>query len=220
MNGAHDLGGMHGLGPIHPEAEKEEPIFHHEWEKRALGLTLTAGFLGQWNIDISRHARERQHPVDYLSNSYYENWITGLETLLVETGLVSEAELKSGRMELPTKADVKDRRVAPQDVAAILAKGGPSDMETDQIQSFYVGDRVRVKMFNPTGHTRAPRYIRGQIGIIREYFGSHVLPDESAKGNRIGAHLYNVAFEGSNIWGPDNEATIHVDLWQNYLEAV
>lgn len=220
MNGAHDLGGTHGLGPINPEAEQDEPIFHHDWEKRALGLTLAAGFLGQWNIDISRHARERQHPVDYLSNSYYENWLTGLETLLLETGMVSEAELKSGQMENPAKSDVKDRCVAPQDVGEILAKGGPSEMETDQVQYFQVGDRVRVKISNPTGHTRAPRYIRGQVGIIKEYFGSHVFPDESSKGNRVGAHLYNVAFEGKNIWGSDQDTMIHVDLWQDYLEAV
>ena len=32
MNGGHDLGGMHGLGPIDPEPESKEPVFHTEWE--------------------------------------------------------------------------------------------------------------------------------------------------------------------------------------------
>ena len=27
MNGGHDLGGMHGLGPINPEPEQGEPVF-------------------------------------------------------------------------------------------------------------------------------------------------------------------------------------------------
>ena len=62
MNGAHDLGGMHGLGPINPEPEAQEPVFHAAWERRMFGLMLAAGFLGQWNIDKSRYARERQHP--------------------------------------------------------------------------------------------------------------------------------------------------------------
>ncbi len=31
MNGIHDLGGMHGLGPI--LNEENEPYFHHEWER-------------------------------------------------------------------------------------------------------------------------------------------------------------------------------------------
>ena len=51
MNGAHDLGGMHGLGPIDPEPESEEPVFHAEWERRAFALNLATGFLGKWNID-------------------------------------------------------------------------------------------------------------------------------------------------------------------------
>ena len=36
MNGIHDLGGMHGLGPV--VAEQNEPVFHEEWEGRAFGL--------------------------------------------------------------------------------------------------------------------------------------------------------------------------------------
>ena len=28
MNGGHDLGGIHGLGPIDPEPEQREPVFH------------------------------------------------------------------------------------------------------------------------------------------------------------------------------------------------
>ena len=104
MNGAHDLGGMHGLGPINPEPEGEEPVFHAAWEKRVFGLNLAAGALGKWNIDISRHARERQHPIDYLRHTYYENWLAGLEKLLVETGLVTAEELATG------KARGSDRR--------------------------------------------------------------------------------------------------------------
>jgi nitrile hydratase len=97
MNGAHDLGGMHGLGPSNPEPEAGEPVFHEDWEKRVFGLNLAAAFLGRWNIDKSRHARERQHAVDYLRHSYYENWLAGLEKLLVEAELVSPEELKTGQ---------------------------------------------------------------------------------------------------------------------------
>ena len=84
MNSAHDLGGRHGFGPIAPEAENSEPVFHEDWERKALALVLAAGSLGQWNLDESRFSRESQHPVDYLRQSYYENWLSGLEKLLVE----------------------------------------------------------------------------------------------------------------------------------------
>ena len=98
MNGAHDLGGMHGLGPIDPE--KDEPVFHEEWERRCFALTLAAGFLGKWNIDMSRYARERMHPAEYLRTSYYEHWLHGLERLLVEQGLLTEEEIEARVREL------------------------------------------------------------------------------------------------------------------------
>ena len=28
MNGAHDLGGQHGFGPVNAEPESQEPVFH------------------------------------------------------------------------------------------------------------------------------------------------------------------------------------------------
>ena len=44
MNGAHDMGGMHGFGPVQPEGAGE-PLFHAPWERRALGLTLAKNLL-------------------------------------------------------------------------------------------------------------------------------------------------------------------------------
>ena len=69
MNGAQDLGGMMGFGRIDREAD--EPWFHADWERRALGLTLAMGATGQWTIDMSRAARESLHPADYLSSRYH-----------------------------------------------------------------------------------------------------------------------------------------------------
>ena len=64
MNSAHDLGGRHGFGSIAPETENSEPVFHEDWERKALALVLAAGSLRQWNLDESRYSRESQHPVD------------------------------------------------------------------------------------------------------------------------------------------------------------
>src|SRR5262245_30623868 len=97
MNGGHDIGGMHGFGPINPEPEADESVFHAEWEKRVFGLRLAAGALGKFNIDMGRYARERQHPAEYLRHTYFENWLAGLEKLLVETGLVTAEELVTGK---------------------------------------------------------------------------------------------------------------------------
>ena len=56
MNGAQDMGGMMGFGPVLPE--KDEPVFHAPWERRAFALTLAMGAPGGWNIDQGRAARE------------------------------------------------------------------------------------------------------------------------------------------------------------------
>ena len=54
MNGAHDMGGMEGFGPVRAEPESQEPVFHAEWEGRVFGMNLAAGFHRRWNIDMGR----------------------------------------------------------------------------------------------------------------------------------------------------------------------
>jgi nitrile hydratase len=103
VNGGHDLGGMHGLGPI--DVEENEPVFHDEWERRCFAITMACGFLGEWNLDMTRYARERMHPATYLDTSYYEHWLIGLQTLLVEKGLLDEAEIERRMAALAAEAD-------------------------------------------------------------------------------------------------------------------
>ena len=70
MNGPHDLGGLHGFGPVQTEAD--EPLFHAPWERRVFALTLAMGATGSWNIDQSRAARESIGPQRYRNSSYYQ----------------------------------------------------------------------------------------------------------------------------------------------------
>ena len=75
MNSIHDMGGMHNMGPVDPEAD--EPVFHADWEARMFALSNATRTWGKWNIDQSRHAREAMPPADYLASSYYEIWHYG-----------------------------------------------------------------------------------------------------------------------------------------------
>lgn len=220
MNGGHDLGGMHGLGRINAEAEAQEPVFHADWEKRVFGLVRAAGALGKWNSDMSRHARERQHPADYLRHSYYENWLAGLEKLLVETGLVTAEELASGQASQLADEAIRKRLLRAEEVAIAEARGSRVEMPADAPPRFRPGDRVRARNRHPAGHTRQPRYVRGRVGVIHEHHGSHVLPDLSSEGVRVGRHLYCVRFEASELWGENanGNSAIYVDLWEDYLE--
>jgi nitrile hydratase len=217
MNGPHDLGGQMGFGPVAPE--KDEPYFHAEWEKRALGVTLSAGAMGHWTIDESRHARESLHPADYYSSSYYEIWIKALETLLKRHGFVNAAELAAGTA---LSAGTTPKRVLKaENVAAVLAKGGPCDRPVDAPPRFKAGDRVRTRNFNLTGHTRLPRYARGRGGTVEAVREGFVFPDTNAHGaGENPQRVYTVVFSAAEIWGEgaDPTLTVSIDAWESYLE--
>jgi nitrile hydratase len=220
MNGGHDLGGMHGLGPVDAEPERAEPVFHAEWERRVFALVRATSALGRWTGDMSRHARERQHPADYLRHSYYENWLAGLLKLLVEKGLLTPAELATGKAAGPADEAVRRCVLKPGDVPSIVTNGVPATMATDAAPRFGIGARVRALNRHPPGHTREPRYVRGRAGVIHAHHGTHVLPDLSAEGVRVGRHLYTVRFDAAELWGDsaDRNSTVYVDLWEDYLE--
>ena len=95
MNGVHDMGGMQGMGPI--QYEKNEPVFHAAWEGRTLALTLAVSAWLKWNIDAGRHQIELIPAAEYLRMSYYEKWYARLVEMLAKTGLVTRAELESGK---------------------------------------------------------------------------------------------------------------------------
>jgi nitrile hydratase len=217
MNGAQDLGGMMGFGPI--QIEQDEPWFHAEWERRAFGLTLAMGATGSWNIDMSRHARESLPPSEYLTSSYYEIWTKGVEKLVVAAGLVSDEELRLGKA-LAEPAPIK-RVLKAEDVPAVLARGGPAERPLEQPARFAVGDRVRTLNMHPQGHTRLPRYARGRIGVVELVHGAHVFPDANAHGQGERPEwLYTVCFLGQELWGEqaDPILSVSIDAWESYLE--
>jgi nitrile hydratase len=217
MNGAQDLGGMHGFGPVQPEPS--EPVFHAEWERRAFALTLAMAMPGGWNIDMGRFARENRPPAEYLAMSYYQIWFAALKEMLKERGLVADDEIAAGHSLHPPKP-VK-RTLSPGDIAQVLYRGGPTERETDSAAKFKAGDKVRAKNINPLSHTRLPRYVRGHSGIVERVIGCHVFPDSNATGAGENPQwLYTVRFDGRELWGADGDPSLQVsvDAWEPYLE--
>ena len=221
MSRVHDMGGRFGDGPVVPEAE-DGPVFPKDWHGRALALTLASGSLRKWNIDVSRHMRERLSPQDYTAFSYYEKWVSGLANLLEEHGVVSRDELSGGAVEPSELAGLK---LAPEAVAGVLSSGGPADRPSNVPVAFEDGDVVltRARSANahtPGGHTRLPQYAAGARGRVLRCHGTHVLPDDSAHGRGESPEpLYAVVFPASELWDapehPDDEVVL--DLWQCYL---
>lgn len=218
MNGAQDLGGTMGHGPVNPEPG--EPVFHSTWEQRAFALTLVMGFYGQWNIDAGRYARESLPPAQYLSSSYYQIWFAALCKLLVATGIATDKEVATGKAATPARA-LPRGAIAADEVGAILAKGGSASRPAPGPAKFQVGDPVQTKNINPETHTRLARYLRGHAGEIVACHGAYVFPDSSAHGKGDDPQwLYTVRFSARELWGEDRNPHdhVHADLWEPYLE--
>ena len=211
MNGVHDMGGMHGLGPVAQEAD--EPVFHEGWERRVLALVIAAPTRG--NIDAGRHQRELIPGPVYLGMTYYERWFAALCAMLIKGGFVTESELESGLAQGPKAAP----RLSAESVPVALARQGSYLREGES--AFRPGDPVRARNLHPAGHTRLPRYARGRVGVIEARHGAHVFPDTHAHGGGEDPRpLYTVRFAARELWGPQASArdSVSLDLWEPYLE--
>ena len=206
-----------GFGPVAPE--RDEPVFHADWERRAMALASAMDSTGEWTLDMSRHANESIPPAQYLAMSNYEIWIAGLVDLMTAAGLVTRAEIASGRMMTPAKK-VRGKLLA-EELPAILAKGDPTTRPATGTARYGPGDKVRTCNMHPLGHTRLPLYLRGHVGEIIGLHGTHVFPDYNAHGKGENPQpLYTVRFNAHEIWGTARHPhdTISADLWEPYLE--
>jgi nitrile hydratase subunit beta len=215
MNGIHDMGGMQDMGPIRPE--KDEPVFHAAWEGRMFALELAVD--GDWPYGAVRHQRDSIPPADYLRMSYYEKWLTQLAALLVKSGMVTQAEIDSGKA---TDSTTKARHMLTiAEVAPMVAAGWPASLDVAATANFRIGQRVRAKNVNPVGHTRLPRYARGKVGTVECDYGVFPFPDTSAHG--LGPkpqHVYSVRLTARELWGEQasQRDSVYVDMWDDYLE--
>jgi len=208
VDGIHDLGGVQGFGAV--DHTPAEPVFAEDWERGAMRVTFAVTMIASGGTPAFRHSIERMDPAHYLSSSYYEHWLTGVATLLVDRGLTSRGDL--------------DERAGGHFPIGRPDRGrAPDQPEPDRTAPrFRVGDRVRVREWHPLGHTRAPRYVQGKRGVVTRLDGAENVPDfEAHGGGKVLDPVYSVRFEPSELWGEGGEdgATVNVDLWERYLEA-
>lgn len=217
MNGVHDMGGMHGMGPI--QEEKNEPVFHEPWEGRVFALRRAMGAWGKWNIDVTRHEVELVPPADYLRMSYYERQFAAFLVLLAKRGFITPAEIEAGKPAPGTPVAVPALTV--EKAAALVAKGVPTSRDLPVAPRFQTGQRVRARNIHPVGHTRLPRYARGKLGAIDRDHGVFVFPDTNA--HYLGEkpqHVYSVRFAARELWGQQaaQQDSVYLDLWDDYLD--
>lgn len=207
MNGAHDMGGMHGFGPV--IVEENEPLFYAPWERDVATSVLALFTQGRFAVDQLRRNIERQPAVQYLSNSYYQNWLNSLEALVLEGGIATAQEIANG---------VVDPAAPPPPPLSWVT--GPT--EPAGLPRFAVGDHVRALVRQPKAHTREPRYVRGRVGEITHHYGVELLPELAGEGIRREEHLYRVRFTATELWGKDAcpKDTLYIDLVESYIELV
>jgi nitrile hydratase beta subunit len=217
MNGVHDMGGMQDMGPV--QYEKNEPVFHARWEARAFALNMATRAGRKWNIDAGRYEIELIPAAEYLRMSYYEKWTARLEKLLVKSGLVTQAEIDTGK---PAPGLPKATPALTADKVPMMLRSGALASRNLQVaQRFQIGQQVRARNINPTGHTRLPRYARGKIGAIHHHHGVYVFPDTNAQflGEKP-QHVYSVRFAARELWGDQASPrdAVYIDMWDDYLE--
>jgi len=211
MNGVHDMGGMHGFGPIIPEAD--EPIWHAPWEARMYALARSAGIPGM------RQQIERMPPADYLRSSYYEKWLYALVENAIRLGVVTREEVETGKPD-PSSPKGTPTLLADQ-VEDVMNRGRLSTRAVERQPAFQPDDMVRTRNIHPVTHTRLPRFARDKPGIITLLHGAHVYPDSVAQGQGENPQpLYTVEFRARDLWGEaaNPRDTVRIDLWEDYLE--
>ncbi len=215
MNGIHDMGGMHGFGPI--EVEKDEPVFHHQWQGRVYAIRgpLVGGV---------RATIERMNPAHYLATTYYEKWLWAKIQNLLANGAFTQAELDERiayfRANPHAEPPRRDDPQAAQAAAALSHQPVSHRHDTGLLPAFQIGDPVQAKNMHPAGHTRLPRYVRGKRCVIVNYYGVQDFDDGLPGEKAPPQPLYNVRFSAQELWGESAEAncSVHLDMWESYLE--
>ena len=215
MDGIHDMGGMDGFGPL--PIERDEPVFHAPWEGRVYAMNTAVGVWGKWNIDAGRYGIEMRDPALYLQSSYYERWLYRNENLLVEHGIITCEELSNG------KASSGNRETPPnaEEIFEKQRKSRSFRVDEDVAPKFKPGDAITVRNIHPKTHTRIPRYVRSNRGVIDRDHGVFIFPDTHAQfqGTKP-QHVYSVMFTAQELWGPDapSQDKLYLDLWDDYMD--
>ncbi len=225
MNGIHDMGGMHGFGPV--VHEDDEPVFHEPWEGRAWGMVNRfRAKVPQRDLGVTRAYIESIPPETYLRISYYERFLDATIRRAIDVGVITAEELEAQmrRFEADPAAPVA-RRTDPEQVADThrRLKTQLRPAAEGRKHRFEQGDAVMAINVSRFGHNRLPRYIRGKQGIVERVNGLYPIEDEKAfNDDPTPQTVYTVGFDGVEVWGPECEPNLRVylELWEGYLEPV
>ena len=148
--------------------------------------------------------------------SYYERWFFVNEQKALQTGMVTENELRNGQAD----PDYLMPHLEPQSDSWL----GSGRLDQNIDARFEPGEVVRARELNGRGHNRLPRYVRSKTGIVIKDNGVYALHDTNAKDEQTyddPQHVYTVRFSSRELWGNASHENdfIYLDLWESYLES-
>jgi nitrile hydratase subunit beta len=199
--------------------------FHDDWEKRTFGMTIAMRYLhgAPGTTDESRRTIEHLPPEVYLGASYFESWLLGSEANYQAYGLLAHDELETRRRELAAEPSAPlPQNHDPAQTGRVLAglRAGPTHEVFDGEPSHAPGDLVVARNIHTKRHTRLPRYVRGKRGVIDCVRGAFPIPELAAERELEAEFVYEVRFEGEELWGESAEpgTCVYVQLWESYLQ--
>ena len=206
MNGVHDMGGMHGFGPI--VREENEPLFHAAWEAHVRAIDGAGAWSrGYFNIDAFRYGIERMAPAHYLRASYYERWLATIELNLIEQGFLTGDELDA-RIESLAPGIPRPRFRRHDAVSADRAERSRPRSPTLHFRAALRGGRRRGDAQRPPARAHPAAALRARQA------GRHPTPARSRRSfptptptglARQPQPLYAVRFDARELWGESAE---------------
>jgi hypothetical protein len=100
MQPAYDRGGWPDSGPVD---RSEHTLADWERQMHAMIRVLTSPEARVMRVDEMRRAIESVPPETYESLSYYQRWVTAVEALMIEKGIVTKEEMDARYADLEAR---------------------------------------------------------------------------------------------------------------------
>ena len=224
MNGVHDLGGLHGFGPVDPGASTNR-CFTTDWEKRVSSrFSRRPVRLPECSMSTSSATPSNAWTRPTIcESSYYEHWLHAIETLA--RGKRHRSPPRNCVTPTPPP-DASGQETPRSSWTMPYPRSSPTGASAraghrrqTQVQGRRHGRREEHQSADPYPHARATCATNSGASIAITACSCFRTPPAHGKGEKP-QHCYSVYFSAQEVWGsrrPRATTPLYVDLWDDYL---
>jgi hypothetical protein len=206
------------LGPI--RLEKNEPMSRAPWEARIVAI-WSAMHIPRMKDHFGEQTEESSPAPDDPALDYFQQRYAQIVASLIATGLITRAELESGR---PAEGTRKAVPLLTTDIVAswLSSDDNPWKCDVEIGPRFQVDQLVYASDVNLDPQRRCARYPRGKFGVIDRDHGVFVVPHRTVQRlDDESQHLYSVRFSACQLWGQAHpKDSVVVNMWGDELHAI